>query len=82
MQILIAIIVGGVIGWLASMLMKTQRQMGILANIIVGIVGSALGNVLFGALGLFAGSPVGQIVVGVTGAVLLIAFLKKMKVYR
>jgi len=82
MQILITIIVGGVIGWLASMLMKTNRQMGILANILVGIVGSALGNLLFGLIGLYAGNPVGQIVVGVTGAVVLILILKRLKVLR
>ena len=82
MQILITIIVGGIIGWLASMLMKTNRQMGILANIIVGIVGSALGNLLFGLIGLYAGNPVGQIVVGVAGAAILILILKRLKVLR
>ena len=82
MQILITIIVGGVIGWLASMLMKTNRQMGILANIIVGIIGSALGGLLFGLFGLYAGNPVGQIVVGVAGAAILIVILKRLKVLR
>jgi uncharacterized membrane protein YeaQ/YmgE (transglycosylase-associated protein family) len=82
MDILITIIVGGVIGWLASMVMKTERQMGILANIVVGIVGSALGGLLFGLIGLFPGNAIGIIVVKMTGAIVLIAILKKLKVYR
>jgi uncharacterized membrane protein YeaQ/YmgE (transglycosylase-associated protein family) len=46
MGILISIIVGGIIGWLASLIMGTGHS--ILINIIVGIVGSALGSWLFG----------------------------------
>lgn len=82
MDILITIVVGGIIGWLASMVMKTNRQMGILANIVVGIIGSALGGLLFGVLGLFPGSPIGSIIVRMTGAIVLIAILKRLKVYR
>jgi uncharacterized membrane protein YeaQ/YmgE (transglycosylase-associated protein family) len=82
MDILITIVVGGIIGWLASMVMKTDRQMGILANIVVGIVGSALGSLIFGVLGLFAGNPIGRIIVNMTGAIILIAILKRLKVYR
>lgn len=82
MDILITLIVGGVIGWLASLVMKTSRQMGILANIVVGIVGSALGSFLFGLLGLVAYGPIGRIVVSMTGAILLIALLKRLRVYR
>ena len=82
MDILITIIVGGIIGWLASMVMKTDKQMGILANIVVGVVGSALGSLLFGVLGLSAGNPIGRITVSMTGATLLIAILKRLKVYR
>jgi len=38
MNIIVTIIIGGVIGWLASLIMKTDAQMGILANIVVGII--------------------------------------------
>ena len=37
-----SLIVGGIVGWLASILMKADMQMGLIANILVGIVGSAL----------------------------------------
>lgn len=45
---IIALVMGGVIGWLASIVMKTDAQQGIFVNIIVGCVGSILGRFLFG----------------------------------
>jgi len=48
MGIIIWLIVGGIIGWLASMVMRTDAQQGILLNIIVGIVGAFIGGLLFG----------------------------------
>jgi uncharacterized membrane protein YeaQ/YmgE (transglycosylase-associated protein family) len=47
---IIAIIVGGVAGWLASMVMARDASMGIVMNIIVGIVGALIGNLLAGPL--------------------------------
>ena len=44
MNFLIWLIIGGVIGWLASMLMKTNDQQGLFLNIVVGIVGAMLGG--------------------------------------
>ena len=44
MNLIIWLIIGGLIGWLASMLMKTDGQQGIFLNVIVGIVGSMLGG--------------------------------------
>ena len=48
MDFSIALIMGGVIGWLASIVMRTDAQQGIFLNIIVGCVGSILGRFLFG----------------------------------
>ena len=48
MGLIIALIVGGIIGWLASIIMRTDAQQGILLNIVVGIVGSLLGSFLLG----------------------------------
>lgn len=42
MNIIIWLIVGGVIGWLASMLMKTDNQQGLILNVVVGIAGAML----------------------------------------
>jgi uncharacterized membrane protein YeaQ/YmgE (transglycosylase-associated protein family) len=47
---IIAIIVGGVAGWLASLVMNRDASMGIFWNIVVGIVGALIGNVLAGVL--------------------------------
>lgn len=48
MDWIIALVMGGIIGWLASIVMKTDAQQGIFLNIVVGCVGSILGRFLFG----------------------------------
>ncbi|MBS0483076.1 MAG: GlsB/YeaQ/YmgE family stress response membrane protein [Proteobacteria bacterium] len=50
MDLIIALVMGGVIGWLASMVMNRDASMGIVANVIVGCVGSMLGRFLLGGL--------------------------------
>src|SRR5438132_12456420 len=58
MDLVMTLVTGGLIGWLASLLMKTDGHMGVLANILIGIVGSVLGTWLAGVLGsAVAGSP-------------------------
>jgi uncharacterized membrane protein YeaQ/YmgE (transglycosylase-associated protein family) len=82
MNIIVAIIVGGVVGWIASLIMKTNAQMGILANIVVGIVGAALGHWLAGALGLASTNVIASLIVSILGAVILIAILKGVGLFR
>jgi uncharacterized membrane protein YeaQ/YmgE (transglycosylase-associated protein family) len=82
MDILIAIVVGGVIGWLASLLMGTDAQMGILANVLVGIVGSGLGHWLAPKLGIVPAGSVGNWLVSIAGAVVLILALKALRIFR
>ena len=82
MHILIAIVVGGIVGWVASILMRTRRQMGILANIVVGIIGSVLGQWLFGLIGIGAFGPLGRFILAVIGAMILIAILKALKILK
>ncbi|PWB78292.1 MAG: GlsB/YeaQ/YmgE family stress response membrane protein [Holophagae bacterium] len=82
MNVLITIIIGGIIGWLASLIMKTNAQMGILANIVVGIIGSFLGYWLAGLIGIAATTGVARWVVAVVGAVILIAILKAFKIFK
>jgi uncharacterized membrane protein YeaQ/YmgE (transglycosylase-associated protein family) len=50
MNFIIWLVVGGLIGWLASVLMKTNDQQGILLNVVVGIVGAMLGGWLISPL--------------------------------
>jgi uncharacterized membrane protein YeaQ/YmgE (transglycosylase-associated protein family) len=81
MNLIIALIIGGVIGWLASIVMRTDAQQGILMNIVVGIIGSLLGSFLlggvFGADGSILNSPLdgGTLLAGFVGAVILLAIV-------
>lgn len=81
MNWIVLLVIGGVIGWLASLIMKTDAQMGILGNIIVGIVGSLLGGWLAGAMGIVAGGAM-VYVIAVLGAVVLIFLLRAVGVFR
>jgi uncharacterized membrane protein YeaQ/YmgE (transglycosylase-associated protein family) len=82
MNIIVTLIIGGVIGWLASLIMKTNAQMGILANIVVGIIGAFLGFWIAGQLNLGASGDAARWIIAIVGAVILIAILKALKVFR
>jgi uncharacterized membrane protein YeaQ/YmgE (transglycosylase-associated protein family) len=74
---------GGVTaGWLASLLAKTDGQMGLIANIVVGIIGSALGFWNAGQLGVAGGGTAVRWLIAIGGAVLLIAILKLLKTFK
>ena len=81
MGIIIWLIVGGVIGWLASMIMKTDGQQGIFLNIIVGIIGAFLGGWIGGMLGVGGGDiksgdfSVSGLLMSLVGAVVLLAIV-------
>jgi uncharacterized membrane protein YeaQ/YmgE (transglycosylase-associated protein family) len=81
MDLVIQLIVGGVIGWLGSIVVKTNAQMGILANVVVGIVGAGLGGLLAGQLGI-GGPPFMGWVLAVAGAAILIAVLKALGIFK
>ena len=82
MSWIISLIIGGVVGWLASIIMKTNAQMGMIANVLVGVVGSALGFWVAGLLGIAPAGGVLGFVVAVAGAALLIFILGKLGVFR
>ena len=48
MHLIVWLVIGGVIGWLASIVMRTNGQQGLILNVVVGIVGSYIGGWLFG----------------------------------
>ena len=50
MNLIIWLVIGGLIGWLASMVMKTDGQQGVILNVVVGIVGAMLGGWLISPL--------------------------------
>lgn len=56
MTLILVLVVGGIIGWLASIVMRTDAQQGILLNIVVGIVGALIAGVLITPL--IGGAPI------------------------
>lgn len=67
----LSIILGAIAGWIAEQIMKGEH--GLLTNIILGILGALLGNWLFRAvIGTTAGGMIGQLIVAVIGACILI----------
>ncbi|RIV90099.1 GlsB/YeaQ/YmgE family stress response membrane protein [Aurantiacibacter xanthus] len=76
---IIAIIVGGVAGWLASMVMNRDASMGIIANVIVGCVGSLIGNALAGPLlgvqGTVQAFSLTGLLIAIAGAIVLLAIV-------
>jgi len=82
MNWIITLIIGGVVGWLASIIMKTNAQMGWIANVLVGIVGSVLGFWIAGLLGLTPARGILGLLVALAGAVLLIFILQKLGMFR
>ncbi|NBB25461.1 GlsB/YeaQ/YmgE family stress response membrane protein [Porphyrobacter sp. SLTP] len=76
---IIALIVGGVAGWLASLLMNRDASMGVVLNIVVGCVGSVIGNLIAGPLLGISGSvqefSLRGLIVAVIGAVVLLGIV-------
>ncbi len=80
MNLIIMLIVGGVIGWLASMVMRTDGQQGIVLNVVVGVVGAVLAGYLLTPI--LGGSPITtgafdikSLAVSFLGAVVLLAII-------
>ncbi|ARO15584.1 transglycosylase [Ketogulonicigenium robustum] len=72
------IIIGGLAGWFASMIMKADT--GIILNVILGIVGAVLLNVVLAAMGIYAADAwIPQLIVGLVGACILIAIGRAVK---
>ncbi|MCX8521314.1 MAG: GlsB/YeaQ/YmgE family stress response membrane protein [Rhodoferax sp.] len=84
MNIIIWLITGGVIGWLASILMKTDAQQGMLMNVVVGIVGAMLAGWLISPM-VGVGTinqdnfSLPSMVVSLIGAVILLAIVNVLR---
>ncbi|MBZ0307565.1 MAG: GlsB/YeaQ/YmgE family stress response membrane protein [Anaerolineae bacterium] len=72
------LIVGAIAGWLASMVMRTNRQQGLLMDILVGIIGAFIGGFLFNQFGTsgVTGFNIWSVFVAFTGAVVLLAVVR------
>jgi uncharacterized membrane protein YeaQ/YmgE (transglycosylase-associated protein family) len=84
MNFIIWIVVGGILGWLASLVMRTDAQQGLLLNIVVGIIGALLGGWLLAPL--FGTGTINQsdfsissLLVSFLGAVVLLAIVNLLR---
>ena len=80
MGFIVWLIVGGVVGWLASLIMRTDAQQGIILNIIVGIVGAVIAGLIFGG-GSINQDPLDltNILWSLLGAVILLAIVNLIR---
>ena len=84
MNFLVWLVVGGLIGWIASKIMNTDAQQGVFLNVIVGIVGAFVGGMLISPL---VGVPtinqnalsVGALLVSLVGAIILLAIVNLVR---
>ncbi len=85
MNFIISLILGGIIGWLASKVMNTDAQQGIFLNIVVGVVGSMLGKFVagnflgMGGMGLRDGIDLPSIAVAFVGAIVLLGVVNLVR---
>ncbi|HZX77710.1 GlsB/YeaQ/YmgE family stress response membrane protein [Lysobacter sp.] len=81
MGIIIWLIVGGIVGWLASLIMRRDAQQGIILNIVVGIIGAFIGGWLGSVLGIGGGDindgnfSISGLLLSLVGAVVLLAIV-------
>ena len=81
MGILLWILFGGLVGWIASMIMKTDAQQGLILNIIIGIVGAVIGGLIMNLLGYggVGGFTLYSFLVALLGAIILIAIINAIR---
>ena len=79
MGLIIWLIVGGVVGWLASIIMRTDAQQGVLLNIIVGIVGAFIGGLIFSGGTINQTLTLTSFLVSLVGAIILLAIVNLVR---
>lgn len=82
MGILTWILLGGIAGWLASIIMRTRASQGILLNVVIGIIGAFIGGLVFdvlGGAGEVSGFNLYSLVVATVGAVLFIGIVRLLR---
>jgi uncharacterized membrane protein YeaQ/YmgE (transglycosylase-associated protein family) len=75
---IIWIVIGGIVGWLASLVMRTDAQQGVLLNIVVGIVGAFIAGLIFGG-SINNGITVWTFITSLIGAIILLAIVNLIR---
>jgi uncharacterized membrane protein YeaQ/YmgE (transglycosylase-associated protein family) len=80
MNIILILVVGGILGWLASLIMRTDGQQGIILNVVVGIIGAVIAGFLVTPL--IGGAPITagafdmrSLIASLVGAIILLAVI-------
>ena len=76
--LIVWLVVGGVCGWLASMVMRTDGQQGIVLNVVVGIIGAVIASFIFG-VGINQAITVMTFVYSLIGAIILLAIVNLVR---
>lgn len=84
MNILLILVIGGILGWLASLIMRTDAQQGIVLNVVVGVIGALIAGVvvtpLMGGAPITSGAfDVRSLVASLIGAIILLALLNLIR---
>ena len=84
MNLIILLVVGGIIGWLASIIMRTDAQQGVILNVVVGIVGALVAGFvltpLIGGVPITSGSlSLSSILISLLGAIVLLAIVNLVR---
>lgn len=77
--LIVWLVIGGVVGWLASLVMRTDAQQGILLNVVVGIVGAFIGGLIFSGGSINQGLTVYSFIVSLVGAIILLAIVNLVR---
>jgi uncharacterized membrane protein YeaQ/YmgE (transglycosylase-associated protein family) len=78
-SIIIWLVVGGICGWLASLIMRTDAQQGIILNIVVGIVGAVIAGWLLGKGNINQGISIETFLWSLVGAIILLAIVNLIR---
>ncbi len=84
MNLIILLVVGGIVGWVASMIMRTDGQQGVILNVVVGIVGALLAGFiitpLIGGASIMDGAiNIQSILISLVGAIVLLAIVNLVR---
>ena len=77
--IIVWLVVGGIVGWLASLIMRTDAQQGILLNVVVGIVGAFLAGLIIGGGSINDTITIESVLWSLVGAVVLLAIVNLVR---
>jgi uncharacterized membrane protein YeaQ/YmgE (transglycosylase-associated protein family) len=76
MEIVVTLLIGAAAGWLASTIFYKGKGLGMVGNVVVGVIGSFVGSWLLGKLGIYLGTGwIGAIITGAIGALIVLALI-------